>query len=726
MKKILYFILCLVIFGCSENYSTEDGLTPSLVTRYLSISQTSISVDAEYHLIDIYIVSDDTPWSIANSCDWMSVSPLSGDTDVTVSAEIMENREAETTRSNVFYFQAEVSDWAYEKAISVTQAGPEPSLEVSKSSLSFSGVGGTESVTFTTNCKKIELSCSNDWITASQDGNSITVSVADNLSASYRSGYVSVKYFGEESSGSANINIEQAPADITADTEPLVFENVASVAEIKINSEQEWSATTSDTWIETDPTEGPRGESVMKISVAPNTSINERNGYVAIKIGTAERVQIPIRQRGIYIEADTEQLNFISTGEKLEVGIQSNTTWTVTSYPEWISVSPSEGQGSMTISLTAEDNPSTSSRIGILKIGQAGLDLSVDITLTQSGKSFEVGTTVLNFNDKSATQSLDIKTDGTWTAESQNDWISVSPTSATGDSKLDITVSENTLYEERIGTVKITMAEKTATVNVVQNGKYFTVTDDNLSLTSKGGQVKLSVSTNDAWTAFAENSPAWLSLDKTSGDGDAEITITVIDNPSVNSRTAYVVVETVNHQSVRFIISQAARYLRVDTQEILIYAKGGTSEPVTVNTDGTFSVTSADTWFVIDQQEATFTITAAENSGNESRQGTITIALTDLIEGSYSLTMKVTQLCLGHSFMRDNYESDTDWDTFSNGSLTIEVIGFQSDTNWDASSDSSLTVNIDGYQDDVDYDQENTTSSNIDIENFENDMNYDE
>ena len=267
----------------------------------------------------------------------------------------------------------------------------------------------------------------------------------------------------------------------------MVFNNTAGSVNVTINSEANWTVTTSSSWIEVSPTSGNPGTSTITVNVAPNTSTSERTGYVIISIGGNQRIQIPVRQRGIYVETEQSELSFTASGGSQELVILSNTTWTVSSTPAWITVSLNNGNGDGRIRVTAEDNPNTTNRTGVIHITQTGLNIDVSVAITQSGKTFDVNTTVLNFEDKQETQTVSILTDGTWNAQTNETWIAVSPSSASGNSTLSVTVSENPEDNERIGQLIVTMGDKSAAIHVVQKGKFFTVSNSLLSYTSKGG-----------------------------------------------------------------------------------------------------------------------------------------------------------------------------------------------------------------------------------------------
>ena len=736
-RYITYIIFSLLLIGCSEQYDESLGLYPTLTPRYMTVTPTLLTYASSAGTQSVNVTSTQTPWKLENGIEWVSLSPTSGTASGTISVGVSENTAGDEVRTGVFYLKADVSDWKYEAPISVTQAGATPVITLSKSEVDFTGTENSESITVSSNCSW-SVSSSSDWLTTTQKDNTITLSATTNETNSYRTATVSVFHEGTTNT-SKKITVRQAPASV------LVFNNKAGSVSVTVNSEANWTASTSSSWLEVSPSSGTAGTSTMTISVSPNTATSERTGYVIISIGGSQRIQIPVRQRGIYIETEQTELSFKASGGSQELAVLSNTSWTVSSTPSWITVSPSNGDGDGTVKVTAQDNPNTANRSGVIHITQSGLSIDVAITVTQTGKTFDVNTTVLNFEDKQETQTVEILTDGTWNARTDDTWITLSPMSASGNSTLSVTVAENPNDSERSGQVIISMGDKSSTISVVQKGKYFTVSNSLLTYTSKGGSMNIAVTTNDTWTAKIENSPTWLQLSSTSGSGNVDVKVTASDNPSVNSRSATIIFQTTHNQSVRVMVTQDARYLNVDTREVLFYSKGGTSEAITVSTDGAYSISCSDSWLSVNQSKNTFTVTATENTTTDARIGYITIALTDLKEGSYSLKLTVTQLNYGGSFLRKDYGDDINYDNMGNstGSLTItgfgadknydstttsgttlSVSGFKSDSSWDTSVSSKVTVTIMGFNSDTNLDSSTNTSGSISKTNFEGDANW--
>lgn len=716
-------LVCIVLAGCSDKYSPELRLKPTLAPRYLRISPTSLSFlanQASSQSVDIETI--ETPWKIDNAIDWISISAASGQSNSNINVSASENKDANTPRTGVFYIKADVSDWNYEKGISVSQAAATPYIKVSQSNITLKGTACTATFDVASNCS-YTVKNDADWLTLSKKDNSFVINATTNESSQYRTTTIQFSYNGI-GQASNKIVVTQAPVSINASTETLTFENTAGEVKVEVTSEAKWTASTSYSWINVTPNSGEAGTSSITISVSPNTSVDERTGYVILSIGSKERIQIPIKQRGLYIETDKSQYDFEASSETQTIQVISNTSWQVSSIPSWVKVDKTSGTGKSAIKVTVEDNPNTTERNGEFVISQPGLSAMATVKVHQKGKTFDVAATTLTFSDKEESQTIAIATNGTWRAYSSAEWIKVSPETATGNSTLTITVQENSTDGERSGSVNILMGDASATVAVIQKGKYFTIDNSLLDFTSKGGELEVTLTTNAPWSARKDDAANWLSISPTNGTDNASVKITASDNASVNDRSANVYFDALG-RSVNIFVSQKAQYLTVDANELLFYSKGGTSNAVTISTDGTYSINCSDNWLSISRNGDSFTVTASENNTKNARIGKITISLTDLKEGYYAVTLTVFQLSKGGTFLRKDFEEDKDYD--SNGSSTgsLTITGYGSDTNYDTRSPSGTKLSVVGFKADTNWDSSTNSSAKVTITGFKTDKSLD-
>lgn len=720
MKKTLIynFILLnilLILGGCSDEFDMNGNLEPSLSAHYLNPSRVNFdhytyTAFSENFKVESY----ETSWKFSGVADWFSLSPMTGNATSNVTLDVQENDDANNARTAIFYLQSTVEDWNYNRALSVSQGKATANLSVDKTSLSFGGATETQSITVTGNCTWT-ASCSDSWVNIISDVSSgiLKVSVESNPLSTYRSSTIYVRYGDNKT---ITISISQAPASISVSDYTLQFENVASKANISIESETPWNATVSDSWISVNPDKGDAGKSTTSIEVTPNTSVSQRTGRVLIRTGNSERIQISVIQKGIYIETEQSSISFGSKVESKTLGIKSNTSWTVTSKPNWISLSKESGEGNGNVTLTSTDNPNTSSRSGEIIIGQPGLSIQAKVKITQEGKSLSTDATLLEFSDKAGQMNFNLTADTKWSSTNSATWFSSTPMTGDGNATITVSVEENITVEERTGTILYTYADKSTNVNVHQLAKYMTIDNEAFDFDSKGGSHTIEVLTNDEWTAEIEHNVSWLKLSKSSGIGNAKITLTAEDNPSVNVRSTTLIINSKYSQSVRILVSQKPRYLTVSSESILFFANGGTSEVVKINTDGSYDIKSDASWFTINKgTDNTFTVYATKNSSNEMRSGKITISLTDLKEGSLSLELSVMQAGEGGSFILSGFNEDEDWNYVGNGSLTVTITGYTTDKNWNDNFGGTLTVTVTGFSSDNDWNINDRTSGRVSI-----------
>lgn len=706
MKKTILYIstvlLVLSLFGCKDDFDPNGTLEPSLSAHWLKPSQINFDSNLSSAFSETFTVeSFDTPWKFSEVADWITLTPSYGSVSSTVTLTAQENNSAENARTAIFYLQSDDPGWTYNRAMSVSQAKAKPALSVDATSLMFGGSAGEQSVNVTSNCAWT-VSCSESWVTLLPDvlAGKLNISVCGNPQGSYRSGTIYISY---DSGKSTSISITQSPANIISSVYTLQYENVASKYDVVIDSESDWESVVSESWISVNPNSGQAGKTTVSIEVTPNTAVAPRSGYVTIRTGGDERFQIAISQRGLYIESD-ESLSFTSIEESKKLSIRSNTGWAVISKPGWLTLSKETGEGNGEITVTASDNPNTTSRTGEIVLGQAGLSIQCSVKVTQLGKSLSTEVALLEFSDKASQRTFNLVSDASWFSTQSGQWFTTTPTSGSGDAVITVAVEDNTTTEERTGTINYTYGDKTTCVSVHQLAKYMTIDNPSFEFDSKGGTHTIDLSTNDEWIAEIENNVSWLKLSQSSGLGDASITLTAEDNASVNNRSTTVVINAKNSQSIRILVSQKSRHLSVSTQSILFFADGGTSEVVTIDTDGTFDIKSDASWFTVNKDAGnTFTVHATKNATTEMRHGKISISLTDLKEGSLSLELTVMQAGEGGSFIINGYPEDSDWDYVGGGSLSVTIKSYTSDKNWDNSYGGSLTVKVTGYSTDYDW-----------------------
>lgn len=716
-------LFCAAIFcaSCTEEGNLVDGnYTYSLKAHQLSISPK------QYSFLGTpgnggntgEITTIDTPWSFTALPSWLSVNPQNGSssTQVTFSAET--NPSSDASRTAVFFLASTDPDWEYKTAVSASQdaAFPYVKLLSEDSRLSLTGKAGKAELGIETN-SSLDISSSVSWLKASlsSDKKHIVIEVDENKTNYSRTGYVTVK---ASYSSSVSITVSQSAATLAAETTELNFDNTPATYKLAVTSEASWTATSSDSWISVSPASGTAGTSQAEISVTANTETQPREGYVYFNIGNAKLVKVNIYQRGIYIDTGDALVDVSANGETRKLNVKSNTSWTVTSDSEWMSITPASGSGETEATVTIADNPSLSERRGYLVFESDSKNIREEKLVRQYGKTFSVETTIVNFSDKAGSSNLDVNSDGAWSFVKQEpyEWFDVNQVTVDGTNKLNISVLENKTTEERTGYVNISLYDKTYQVAVHQDSKYLNVNSSALKFTSKGGTSNVEIATNDAWKASVEAGKEWLSTDLSEGEGNCKMIVTLTDNATITTRKAYVDV-TSNYAGItRLNYEQAGRYLNVDKSDFTFFAKGGTSTLTTISSDGVFKITQDGGWFQINKvSDNTFTVSASDNKGTTERTGSIIIELTDLSEGELKVVLPVLQVETGATFTKGDFSEDKSWNLSEGHDATIKVIGFSADKSWNVNPNVSTTIKFTGYGNDASWNKKH--NSNMDVNN---------
>jgi endo-1,3(4)-beta-glucanase len=165
---------------------------------------------------------------------------------------------------------------------------------------------------------------------------------------------------------------------------------------------------------------------------------------------------------------------------KKNIDITANVTWTAVSNQSWLAVAPASGFGNAAVVFTAQENPTTSTRIALVTFSSNGLS-NQTVTVTQDAGGVPyliVNQAELSFNAKANTaQKIDITSNVSWTTSSNQPWLTLSSTSGTGIASITANVSDNTLTTSRTAVVSITGAGLSPkTINVTQAGAAMAIT----------------------------------------------------------------------------------------------------------------------------------------------------------------------------------------------------------------------------------------------------------
>ena len=733
MRRINIFLPALIILtmmaSCAEDEGYSSYHTVSSEIHFLRAEANDMIFAAEDHTNrDIYVEAEGVSWAFAGMADWLHLSTTTGIYDQTVYASVDQNYSGDDMRTSAFKISDTSNKSSYKKNFSATQYAAEPFIIPGASSVSISGAAFSATYTVDSNVKW-SVDCSDSWITAKQtaDGKSVTVNVEENTSGRIRYGSV---YLRRVADGEiyGYISFTQSKATASSDITTLEYGQAGGAYELKLTSEATWTASASDSWIEVSPEKGKAGDTKLTISTVANMTENTRTGYVYVSIGTSNAATIKVSQEGINLSVDYKSLNFKTVGEEKTITITTNIPCEVISKPSWITSSDVSITESKEIKLTASPNYTSSSRSGTVKIGINGTTIERSISVSQSGWNMDNLIGSLSYDDDAIDDTLKVDTfdiQSKWAANSNVDWITVSPESGDVDTEMVVSLTENTTADTRVGYLLLSYDGVMHPVEITQAGKYFTIDPSSATLSSRGGTHRVQITTNDEWTATPGST--WMTLSATSGSGDINVVMTAADNPSINLRRDTTTFSPMYLQPVRVITTQAARYLRVNTTGIAFFRKGGDSETFKITTDADYSVTTDVNWLTVtlDKEKNEFKVTATSNTAEDGRNGKVLLAMTGLVNNeNYVIELPVFQKGTRETIVVTPFGQDENWSLNLGGSASLTVVGYGTDENWNPSGTTAFTVNITGYTGDENWNMAGGTGANIGMNGHGNDENW--
>jgi Putative binding domain, N-terminal/Viral BACON domain len=292
--------------------------------------------------------------------------------------------------------------------------------------------------------------------------------------------------------------------------------------------------------------------------------------------------------------------------------------WTAVASSEWIVISAGQngnGTGEVRFSVSGNTGPA---RVGGIRI--AGQTMTIN---QASGCAVSVNPTSVSVGAGASTNTIQVTSVAgcTWAATSGATWIVIGESSGSGNGQVPFSVAANS-GPARQSTLSI----GGQTVTVMQAaGCTYTVTPPSQDVAAAGGTATASISTTAGCPWSAASSADWITVGTASGNGPAQVPLTVAPNnspPRTGTVTVASIVLTINQAS-----SCEWTFLPPDTT---LPASGGNGNILVIVTGAcTWTAASDVDWITITSGSTGIgnglvQFVAAPNNG-PARSGTITI-----------------------------------------------------------------------------------------------------
>ena len=358
-------------------------------------------------------------------------------------------------------------------------------------------------------------------------------------------------------------------------------------------------------------------------------------------------------RKPVNVSFGVESLNVAAEGGTYTAELKSNGDWTIGSTAEWLTVSPTSGNGDATLTFIAP--PNLTGQVRNQKITATTKDNTASMTISQVAGDDPVPEPYITLTPNSMLGDWEggsfqviVQANIAWTVTGLPEWLDFSSLDGEGNDTLQMTIRPYLESGNREADITFGDGNTSAQFHVSQMGMgevehFFSVTPNELQVPYVGDARTLAVTCDGAWTAIMDAD--WIALNQTEGEGNAAVVLTVAENPLYVDRQGFVkfisdfdtaVVVTVNQEA-----APDPHYLEVTPMNLNFGHEGGSQNVyITCDVDWRFDFSAG--WLSVSTTDGagngSITVTAASNTFNEPREAVITI-----ISGNLSREILVMQ-----------------------------------------------------------------------------------
>jgi hypothetical protein len=322
---------------------------------------------------------------------------------------------------------------------------------------------------------------------------------------------------------------------------------------VAVTSSGSWTASSSATWLTLTPSSGTGNGSIAAGVALSSAVVGPNNATITVTSGgVARTIAVTLSVSAASLTASPTSVSYTATQGAANpsaqtIAISSNGTWTASENAAWLSISSTSGTGNGSISATATTGALTegtyNALIAVSAAGATPVSIPVTFTVTAPSPTLSVSPTALTVTGiqggtNPASQTVAVTSSGSWTASSSATWLTLTPSSGTGNGSIAAGVAlSSAVVGPNNATITVTSGgvARTIAVTLSVSAASLTASPTSVSYTATQGAANpsaqtIAISSNGTWTA-SENA-AWLSLSPTSGSNNGTITA------SVNTATA--------------------------------------------------------------------------------------------------------------------------------------------------------------------------------------------
>ena len=597
----------------------------------------------------VTILEGDAGWRLESKPDWILLDADAGSKGISyVNLKAKENTYLEPrsgkvrfvsnyySYNNKLYKDVDVSQAAFKFDTAEVTLNRYTALSPSSQSVTVQECDGNWSVKNTL-----------DWVTVEKSNNSVKVSVAENVNKVGREGTIRLEsdYISSNSALCKVIKLSQAAFEFDETKASLSYAALPTSSQtVQIGKcDGTWTVVGAPSWISVNKSNGG-GNTTIEITAEPNYVKSSRSETIRLVSDKNNSIykEILVSQAAFKFDTTvatlTEYASLPASGQTVQIG-ECDGRWSVESKPEWITVNPSNGIGSMTITIAAQNNLEQSTRSGSIRLVSEYASNNADLykTINVSQAAFKFDTTAAPAVSFGASTNLRATvtlgaSDGEWIVEGKPEWITM-VSSGKGASEISLEASVNTsLTDPRTATIRIVSkldSRYYKTISVSQAAFKFDRAEVTLteyaSLPASGQTVQIG-ECDGRWSV--ESKPEWITVNPSNGIGSMTITIAAQNNLEQSTRSGSIrlVSEYASNNADLYKtinVSQAA--FKFDTT-----AAPAVSFGASTNLRATVTLGASDgEWIVEGKPEWITMVSSGKGASEISLEASVNTSLTD-------------------------------------------------------------------------------------------------
>ena len=461
------------------------------------------------------------------------------------------------------------------------------------------------------------LTTAGEWVSVAQTSNGPQVTAGPNTSDRQRQTILKVSFVpsyaatGRYYYASTAIRQDGGGGTLTVSPTALTADYTGGDKVMTISADKTWTASSKPDWVTLSETTGTAGQRTIIVTFAENAGDSARTGSITITDGTRTATVNLTQNYHIvqnYLTASPSSITYDYVGGNTYVNVNSSAEWTVTSKPEWITLTMNSGtSGTSILGVSASTNMSTESgRTGNVVLSNGTNTLSIPVSQAQKVIQRRINVTPdsIYFDFTGNTKYITVASeDNNWSVVSKPDWVVLSQRSGqTGYTLVSVTAPENTGTTTKTGQIIFTDGNFNVSVSVGQPAssttKTLTLVPSLVYVENSGGTpiVEIHYGNRNGDDVAVSSNQSWCVPRVTEWNGDLGYMVVTVSPYGVNmEREATITVTSILDPTLTATMTvrqKALPYITLNPTFIEFEQTGGTTNIILqANTDWIIDIT---------------------------------------------------------------------------------------------------------------------------------------